>query len=182
MSLPRPPVRASFPRYRVSFPVRRACSPVRRACLPDCRASVPVPAFLRRYSVIRGAHGGNTLRFGLVVHSFSFLVDKVEFRIHFHIGVSIRAHGNNGNLPQRRFFDVVERAFDFLTIHLAAAFDQLALFHIRTDAQLPVRSCLALCDDIGRIPAVGDNLSGDLQCIVPNCAEIIPIRLSVLFS
>ena len=85
--------------------------------------------------------------------------------------MSIRAHGNNGNLPQRRFFDVVERAFDFLTIHLAAAFDQLALFHIRTDAQLPVRSGLALRDDIGRIPAVGDDLPGDFQNIVPNCGR-----------
>ena len=85
--------------------------------------------------------------------------------------MSIRAHGNNGNLPQRRFFDVVERAFDFLTIHLAAAFDLLALFHIRTDAQLPVRSCLALRDDIGRILAVGDDLPGDFQHIVPNCGR-----------
>ena len=95
--------------------------------------------------------------------------------------MSIRAHGNNGNLPQRRFFDVVERAFDFLTIHLAAAFDQLALFHIRTDAQLPVRSCLALRDDIGRIPAVGDDLVIS-NVLFRTAAEMSPIRLSVLFS
>ena len=55
----------------------------------------------------------------------------------------------------------------------------------RDGLHLPVRSGLALRNDIGRILAVGDDLPGDFQHIVPNCGrnESDPaVRLGFILS
>jgi len=80
--------------------------------------------------------------------------------------VGIGSDRDDADFPQHRFSDVIERSFNGLAVHLALGLHQFALLHIRADGKLPVRSGLALGDDVGGVLALRYDFAGDFKSVV----------------
>ena len=93
-------------------------------------------------------------------------VGDVEFGGDFHCGVGIGPDRDDADFPEDGLFDMVERSFRFLSVHFALALDEFALLHIGSDGELPVRTGLALCDNVLRVVILRDDFAGDLQRVV----------------
>ena len=77
--------------------------------------------------------------------------------------MGIGSDRDDADFPEDGLLDVVEGSFHFLSVHFALALDELALLHVGSDTELPVRTGLALGDDVLRIVILRDDLAGDRQ-------------------
>ena len=79
---------------------------------------------------------------------------------------AVRAHGDDGDLPQSGFRYVVERGFVFDSVHLPLSLlDKLGGFDLCPYRELPVRARLALRDDCLGELARRDDFAG--HCEMP---------------
>ena len=74
--------------------------------------------------------------------------------------MGIGSDRDDADFPEDGLLDVVEGSFHFLSVHFALALDELALLHVGSDTELPVRTGLALGDDVLRVLVLRDDLAG----------------------